>query len=233
MFVGDTGVGRIVRQTANRMADAGVEDPSDAEAVRRLGVIDLPLIQRKLNLHYSLTLDLFGSEQSTNAANFFNSGLKGRFREDQLDDDHRLHGDTYPVLRHEGGGFRSVEVPALQALNARLRDDFVEDCRSGLRRWNRAIAEAGIDFELRLPHIAFNRQIGEFNQLRVGPGGEVLDDATWEAHRAEWLPTTSDAEAISALMRPVTEPGAFASWIAPPRQGVGNKPIDFEYVQIP
>jgi benzoyl-CoA 2,3-dioxygenase component B len=33
-------------------------------------------------------------------------------------------------------------------------------------------------------------------------------------------------------MKPVTEPGQFASWIAPPRVGIDNKPGDFEYVKI-
>ena len=58
--------------------------------MRALGVIDLPTIQKKLNLHFTLSLDLFGSEVSTNAANFYNSGLKGRFQETKIDDDHRL-----------------------------------------------------------------------------------------------------------------------------------------------
>ena len=61
--------------------------------------IDLPTIQKKANLHFSLTLDLFGNEISTNAANAYHAGLKGRYREDKLDDDHRLLDGTYPVLR--------------------------------------------------------------------------------------------------------------------------------------
>ena len=63
------------------------------------GVIDLPTIQRYLNLYFAVTLDLFGSEVSTNAANAFNAGLKGRFRETQIEDDHRLENVTYPVLQ--------------------------------------------------------------------------------------------------------------------------------------
>ena len=63
------------------MRAAGIDDPYDIDRVRKLGVIDLPTIQKKLNLHFSLTLDLFGSEVCTNAANAFNAGLKGRFQE--------------------------------------------------------------------------------------------------------------------------------------------------------
>ena len=125
MFVGYTGVHRIVQATAKAMSEAGIEDPHDTERIRSLGVIDLPTIQRKVNLHFSLTLDLFGSEESTNAANFFNAGLKGRYHEDRLDDDHKLVSDTYPVMKLVDGLLKPVEVPALNALNTRLRDDFI------------------------------------------------------------------------------------------------------------
>src|SRR5499425_753360 len=60
MFVGETGVGRTIQRTCEAMKAAGIEDPGEIEKVRALGVIDLPTIQKKLNLHYSLSLDLFG-----------------------------------------------------------------------------------------------------------------------------------------------------------------------------
>src|SRR6201996_5279635 len=91
MFVGETGITRVVQRTCDAMKEAGITDPNDIAKVRALGVIDLPTIQKKLHLHYSLSLDLFGSEVSTNAANAFNSGIKGRFHETQIQDDHRLH----------------------------------------------------------------------------------------------------------------------------------------------
>jgi benzoyl-CoA 2,3-dioxygenase component B len=89
MFVGETGISRVVQRTCEAMKEAGISRPADVAKVRALGVIDLPTIQKKLNLHYTLSLDLFGSEVSTNAANAFNSGLKGRYRETQIEDDHR------------------------------------------------------------------------------------------------------------------------------------------------
>ncbi|MFQ5522759.1 MAG: benzoyl-CoA 2,3-epoxidase subunit BoxB [Acidimicrobiia bacterium] len=233
MFVGNTGVGRIVTRTAKAMREAGIEDPYDTERIRSLGVIDLPLIQRKVNLHFSLTLDLFGSEQSTNAANAFNAGLKGRYHETKIDDDHRLLDSTYPVMIHKNGGFEMEEVPALKALNARLRDDFVADCGGGIRRWNKAIAEQGIEFEIKLPHIAFHRQIGEFADLAVTPDGKVIDGDTWESNRDQWLPTADDKAFIEELMKPLYVPGKFASWIEPPKKGIMGKPIEFEYVLLP
>lgn len=233
MFVGATGVGRIVKRTAEAMRNADIEDPYEAEQVRSLGVIDLPLIQQKLNLHFSLTLDLFGSEESTNAANAFHAGLKGRYHETAIEDDHQLIGSTYPVTKYVDDGFRQIQVPALNALNARLRDDYVEDCRGGVRRWNRYIADAGIDFELMLPHIAFHREVGEFAGLHVTPHGELVDAATWNARSADYLPDDNDKAFIEELMIQVTTPGEFASWIAPPQKGIGGQPVEFEYVQIP
>src|SRR4051794_35840707 len=134
MFVGETGVQRIVQRTCQAMRDAGIDDPTDIERVRALGVIDLPTLQKKANLHFSLTLDLFGNEISTNAANAYHAGIKGRFREDKLDDDHSLESATYPVLRLGDGAIVKADVPALSALNMRLRDDFVADCTAGVGR---------------------------------------------------------------------------------------------------
>ncbi len=139
MFVGESGIGRTIQRTCEAMRQAGIEDPADVAKVRALGVIDLPTIQKKLNLHYSLTLDLFGAEISTNAANFYNAGLKGRFHETGIDDDHRLLAATYPVLKMVDGRIVAVEEPALTALNMRLRDDFSNDCAKGVERWHRII----------------------------------------------------------------------------------------------
>ena len=233
MFVGYTGVQRIIERTCEAMGEAGIEDPFEIEAVRDLGVIDLPTIQRKTNLHFSLTLDLFGSEVSTNAANFFNAGIKGRFHEERLKDDHQLRTATYPIAKLVDGGLRRVEVPALNALNARLRDDFIDDCQGGLTRWNRTIAITGIDFEIRLPHIAFNRAIGEFAAIEVSPVGDVLITDEWTGQRGNWLPDTDDDAYIQSLMQPELDPGKFAGWISPPTTGVHNKPEDFLYVKLP
>jgi benzoyl-CoA 2,3-dioxygenase component B len=233
MFVGYTGVKRIVEATAKAMAAAGVEDPYDTDAVRRLGVIDLPTVQRKVNLHYSLTLDLFGSEESTNAANFFNAGLKARYHEERIDDDHKLREDTYPVMKLVDGELKQVDVPALNGLNSRLRDDFMDDCLAGIGRWNKEIASHGIDFRITLPHVAFNRGIGEFTDLSVSPTGDVLTEDQFEESRQDWLPTADDRAYIESIMQPHFEPGVFARWIAPPNKGINQKPMDFEYVRLP
>jgi benzoyl-CoA 2,3-dioxygenase component B len=232
MFVGETGVTRVIQRTCEAMKEAGINDPNNIAAVRKLGVIDLPTIQKKANLHFSLTLDLFGNEISTNAANAFHGGLKGRYREDRLKDDHQLESGTYPVLRLIDGKIQNEDVPALSALNMRLRDDYVVDANVGVGRWNKVIADIGIPFQIKLPHVAFHRHIGEFASVMTDVDGNLLNDAEWNKRRGEFLPSDGDRAFIESLMQPQFEPAKFASWIAPPKVGIDNKPGEFEYVKI-
>jgi benzoyl-CoA 2,3-dioxygenase component B len=60
----------------------------------------------------------------------------------------------------------------------------------------------------------------------------MLSDAEWQKRRGEFLPSDNDRDFIESLMKPESEPGKFASWIAPPKVGIDNKPGDFEYVKI-
>jgi benzoyl-CoA 2,3-dioxygenase component B len=232
MFVGETGVGRTIRRTCEAMKAAGIEDPYDTDRIRALGVIDLPLILKKLNLHYTLSLDLFGQEVSTNAANAFNAGVKGRYRENHLEDDHKLGGATYPVCQLIDGELKMVDLPALTAINARLRDDYSRDAAGGVRRWNKIIEKLGIDFELKLPHGSFHRKIGVFAGKLFNPEGEQISATEWEDNVTDWLPTTADGDYIQSVMIPCREPGQYAGWIAPPKVGINNKPGDFEYVKL-
>src|SRR5262249_29818735 len=194
MYVGETGVGRTVERTCQAMKEAGIEDPYDIAAVRKLGVIDLPTIQKKANLHFSLSLDLFGNEVSTNAANYYNSGLKGRYQERSIKDDHLLQGATYPVGKLISGQIKMVDEPALTAINTRLRDDYVADCAKGMDNWNKAIEKAGIAFRFKLPHVAFHRHIGEFQSVKASPDGMILGDSAWEKQKGDWLPSKADGD---------------------------------------
>ncbi len=232
MFVGETGVGRIIQATIAAMNAAGITDPHDIGKVRDLGVIDLPTIQKKLNLHYTLSLDLFGQEVSTNAANAFNAGIKGRYQEIRLKDDHKLTDDTYTVRTVKDGKIVAEEAPALTAINMRLRDDYVRDAAGGVGRWNKIIDRAGIDFALKLPHEGFHRQIGVFSAVSVDPDGNIISGEEWAANAGKWLPTKADGDFIQSLMKPCYEPGKYARWIAPPKVGIDNKPGDFEYVKL-
>jgi len=232
MFVGETGVGRVIQRTCEAMKDAGIEDPYEIDKIRALGVIDLPTIQKKLNLHYTLSLDLFGQEVSTNAANAFNSGIKGRYMEGRIEDDHRLSDALYPVRSVVDGQIILRDAPALTAINMRLRDDYVRDASGGVKRWNKLIEKLGIAFEMKMPHEGFHRKIGVFSAVSVDPAGNVIDKQEWDAKAKDWLPTKADGDFIQSLMKPVTKPGEFAGWIAPPKVGINNMPGDFEYVKL-
>ena len=232
MLVGRTGVARVIQQTSEVMKEQGIADPLNVAGARKHGIIDLPTIQKKINFHFSVTLDLFGAEISTNAANAFNASIKGRFGEPRIDDDHQLHHDTYPVIQHVNGELKQMDVPAISAVNARLLDVYIDECTNIVTSWNRIIAEAGIDFEVRLPHRGFNRQVGEFSECSVSPEGELMTDAEWQQMNTEWLPSDDDGEFIVSLMKSEYGLGKFAPWIAAPKTGIDGKPGDFEYVRI-
>jgi benzoyl-CoA 2,3-dioxygenase component B len=224
MFVGAGGIGRVVQRTADLMRE---HDTSD---VAPYGGINLDTLQRYLNLHYSVSLDLFGAEASTNAANFYAAGLKGRFQESDRDDDHKLHGRSVDVPIVDDTGIGTRQVPLLSALNATLQKDYIDDCQKGVDRWNRILEPVG--GHMTLPHLGFHRAVGAFAHSFVAPEGGVVTQAEWEANRSIWLPTEDDRRHVTSLMKPVIEPGRMASWIAPPSTGIHQRPVEFEYVQV-
>jgi len=179
-----------------------------------------------------VTIDLFGADQSSNAAIFYSSGLKGRFEEGKRGDDHVLKGQTYKVLEVHNGQIVEKDVPMLNALNEVLRDDYIRDSVAGVGRWNRVLEKAGIPNRLVAPHKAFNRQIGALAGVKTTPEGKVITDAEWAARKDEWLPTPGDFAFVASLMGRVVDPGKFAGWIAPPVMGINRQPVDFEYVRF-
>jgi benzoyl-CoA 2,3-dioxygenase component B len=229
MFVGESGVARVLARTAQVMKEHGVEDSNE---VRKLGVIDLPTIQRYLNFHFSVTIDLFGADQSSNAATFYTTGLKGRFEETKRDDDHLLKDQTYKILDVVDGRLVEREMPMLNSLNEVLRDDYIRDSVAGVNRWNKVLEKNGSSFRLTTPHKTFNRKIGSFSSLRISPEGQPISEAEWQANVRNWLPSEEDRAFVASLMGRVVEPGKMANWIAPPPVGINRQPIDFEYVRF-
>ena len=226
MYVGETGFQRV----AQRAAELAVEH--DTLDIRPYGAIDLPTLQKYVNFHFSICLDLFGQEKSTNAANFYTMGLKGRFQETRIKDDHLLDGDSFLVPEPLGNSVQIAEVPALTSINERLRNDYRDDCQRGIDRINKVIAATGCDYKITLPHTAFHRSIGTFVDVHATPDGQIISDERWEAERDQWLPTEKDREYIRSLMVQVTEPGKVAGWLSPPPRGVADKPIEYDYVHL-
>jgi benzoyl-CoA 2,3-dioxygenase component B len=225
LFVGDTGLNRVVRRTAELMREHG------DDGVRAAGGIPLDLIQRYINLWYSLSLDLFGGEVSSNAADFFATGLKGRWKEDKYEE-HTGLGQTYGMKKVVDGRLVEEDVPLRNAMNEVLRDAYVADCMKGLGRWNKSLVKAGLSDQIFLPDRKFHRQIGIYSDLFFSPTGELIDQATFEKGASEWLPSEEDQAYVASLMKPVYEPGKMASWIAPPLRGVNGREMDFDYVRL-
>jgi len=226
MFVGETGIGRVVRRTGQLMRESKDGD------VRELGGIPLDIIQRYINFWYSYSLDLFGGEISSNAADFFAAGLKGRYQEQRKYDEHVAAGDMYTLTGVEDGKLQPREVPLRNALNEVLRQEYVKDSERALARWNKYLSEAGVTETLYLPSTHFHRHVGEYAGHSFDIAGNLIPAEEFKQRQAEWLPTMEDREYVRRLMHPVTEPGKLASWIAPPAAGVKGKPFEFEYVRL-
>ncbi|PRX48208.1 benzoyl-CoA 2,3-dioxygenase component B [Prauserella shujinwangii] len=227
MFVGTTGVDRVVTRSAELIREHDTDD------IASHGGIPLGIIQKYINFHYSVSLDLFGSETSTNAANYYTAGLKGRWLETRRKDDHKLTDDSGFLDRPgDDGTWVQEEVQKILLLNLDLRTEYIADCQSGVKRWNRILENNGIDFRFRLPHPGFNRDVGINAGHHVTPDGTIVDEPTWQRGRKHWLPTDEDLTFVRSLMIPVHERGKIAGWVAPPAGGINGKPFDYEYVYL-
>jgi benzoyl-CoA 2,3-epoxidase subunit B len=226
MFVGTTGIDRVVERTAQVMTG------NDTDEVAAHGAIPLPVIQKYLNFHYSVSLDLFGGETSTNVANYYTAGLKGRWMEERRKDDHLLDSDSILVDALLDGQIGHTEVSALTGLNTDLRREYIADCEGGVKRWNRILAGAGLPHRLALPHPAFNRKVGAFAGIEASPSGEVLSADEWQQRKSQWLPTDTDKTHVRSLMHPVYQRGKIAAWLTPPRNGINGQPFNYDYVHL-
>jgi benzoyl-CoA 2,3-dioxygenase component B len=224
MFVGETGVGRVVKRTLEVMKEIGTDDP---DAVRRHGAVDLPTIQRYMNFWFTSSLDLFGSEVSSNAASSFANGIKGRPDEAQYQD-HICNEASYELETPQG----KEAVSLRNAMNEVLRNAYIKDCEIGVKRWNMQISRAGFDFQLRLPSPRFRRAIGVWANAPTDPQGKAISREEFERGMPGWIPNEGDRAFVISLMQRVMEPGKMAGWIAPPDRGINNLPVDYEYVRL-
>jgi benzoyl-CoA 2,3-epoxidase subunit B len=229
MFVGDSGISRIVKRSVEVMKELGTDHP---EAIRNAGAVDLPAIQKYLNFWFSSSLDLFGGDSSSNAASYFANGLKGRPDEHRFED-HVALNQTYTLELPDGtGGIRTEQIPMRNAMNEVAREAYVKDCMTGLNRWNKVIADFGSNFQLTLPSARFHRSVGSWASVPTDPAGKPIGRQEYEAHLDKWLPTEDDRAFVRSLMKGVFDRGKMAAWIAPPERGINQQSVDFEYVKL-
>jgi len=230
LFVGETGLARTIRRTAQLMRE------NESEDVRPYGGIPLDIIQKYINYWFSVSLDLFGNEDSSNAANYFAHGLKGRFNEANR----KLYPD--PVGREGNYGYlgvdeeqrrlHEVEIPMRRAMNAVLRDAYIEDCERAVARWNKILEQEDSRLRVLLPSVRFHRLVGTYSRAHFDPHGNMISKDEFESRRDEFLPTRVDRDYVKSVQFLVTERGKFANWIAPPQHGIHGRPLDFEYVRL-
>ncbi|MDG1405980.1 MAG: benzoyl-CoA 2,3-epoxidase subunit BoxB [Planctomycetota bacterium] len=226
LFVGQTGIGRVIMRTCevmNAYPDADVTEH---------GVVPLEMIQRYINFWVSSSTDLYGGEVSSNAANFFAAGLKGRCYEGKRYTEHTAMQESYVIEKLVDGKIVKEEVPLRNALNEVLRTDYLDDNQKGVDYWNRILTKANIDFAFCLPHRRFNRAIGIYANNRFDTQGNPLTEAEFVANQDKWLPKDEDRQYVSSLMVSVTEPGKYAGWIAPPSKDLNGQAADFDYVRL-
>jgi benzoyl-CoA 2,3-dioxygenase component B len=224
MFVGETGVGRVVKRTLEVMKELHTDDPA---AIRNHGAIDLPTIQRYLNFWFTSSMDLFGSEVSSNAASSFANGIKGRPDEGQYQD-HVCTEATYELETPQG----KESVSLRNAMNEVMRSSYIKDCEIGVKRWNMQIQRAGFHFRLALPSPRFRRSIGVWANVATDPEGRAIGRDEHDRRLPEWLPSEDDRAFARSVMQRVVEPGKMAGWIAPPDRGINNLSVDYEYVRL-
>jgi len=226
MFVGQTGLGRVIERSCQLLKEGGGRD------VSTLGGIPLETIQKYINFWSSSSNDLFGGEISSNASNFFGAGLKGRANEEKLSVDHVALEGSYPMEVLEQGRLEKKDVPLRNAMNEVLRDEYVSDNEKGVEYFNKICEKNGAEFRFQLPHRRFNRRIGMFSEARFDPAGTMIDEASWQRRVDGWLPTQGDREFVKSLMVPCHVRGKIAGWIEPPAKGIDGKPFDYEYVRL-
>lgn len=225
LFVGQTGVQRVIRRACELMNEHDTED------IQKFGGIPLGIIQKYINFWFSSSVDLFGSEVSSNAATYFASGLKGRAYEEKLYADHKAIDGHYDFLNFHAGKLTKDEVPLRNAVNEILRDSYVSDIDKAVLKWNKEIAKHNISFEVSIPSRLFNRTVGCYSEGIFDPKGQLISKADWENQKGTWLPTEADRTFVKSLMRPEYGRGKIADWIAPPLRGINGNPFDLEYVK--
>ena len=229
MQVGETGITRMIQRTLEVMNELNTDS---VETIRNAGVIDLQTIQRYINFWFSSSLDLFGSEISSNSATAFANGLKGRPDEMRYED----HSEKNTTFTFEGLSLENTietqTIPMRNAMNEITRRAYVTDCEVGLKRWNRLIKKAGYDIQLKLPSTRFRRNIGIWAGVDVNPEGKIISKDNFDKNIGSWLPSDNDKEFINSLMVQVIEVNKTAGWIAAPNRGINNMDIGYDYVNL-
>ena len=136
MFVGETGLGRVVKRTLEVMKEIGTDDPATDARRRRGRPADAAEVPQLLVLELARPVRLgdlveLGGE--------LRQRPEGPARRDAVRGSRssRVRPSSWTRPRGE------QTVPMLNALNEVMRESYLKDCEIGLKRWNRQIERAG------------------------------------------------------------------------------------------
>ena len=155
-----------------------------------------------------MTIDLFGADQSSNAATFYSSGLKGRYEEGKRDrrpcaegpDLQGARGAERPAGREGSADAQRAERGAARRLHQGLggrRRPLEQGAREGRHaaRACRCRTRRSTARSARSP------------ASRCRPTAASSSEAEWAAQEDEWLPTPDDFAFVASLMGRVRRAG--------------------------
>ena len=232
MFVGDTGISRVIKRTLEVMKELGTRRsrwrcarparsilPTDAEVSEFL----VQLVARSVRLGDLVQRGLVFRERTEGASG------RGALRRPHCRRSDRTRW-KFPMA---SGGVRTEQIPMRNAMNEVTRGSYVKDCEIGVTRWNRLIEKAGYSLPPGAAQHALPPQHRHLGRRADRSHGQA-DHAgrIQRAQIASWLPSDGDRAYILSLMHGVSRAGKMAAWIAPPDRGINSNPVDYEYVKL-
>jgi benzoyl-CoA 2,3-dioxygenase component B len=226
MFVGETGVQRVVKRACELMKQPGGD-------VRAQGGIDLPTVQKYLNLWYTLSLG------SVRRRGVVQRGGCVRRRDQGTPQGRQVRRSTSswtPSSRWtcwRTARWSTRTSPCATRSTRCCAPSTARTARAASSAGTRPCATRASTSSSSCPRPSSTARSACGRAFGFAPDGTRLTDEEWNRRRGEWLPTQADEDYVKSLMRPVTEPGKMASWLAPPLKGINNLPGEFEYVKLP
>jgi len=234
------GVDRVVQRTVE--GDARARPPTTWPAWVRSRCRSS---RSTLNFHYSVSLDLFGGETSTNVANYYTAGAQGPLARGPAQGrsqarQRRDHGGRPADRRSQWRAEHRADRGSWRwsALNTDLRREYISDCQGGVKRWNRILEEGGVSQAAAGCRTSpSNRQGGAaFAGIEATPGRrEDPGWRKWQRRQGQWLPTdVGQGRYVRSLMQPVHQRGK--DWPhGSHRRGKRHQtaqPFDYDYVHL-
>ena len=140
------------------------------------GRIPVPIIQRYYNKWLPTSFDLFGTDHSSSAQWSYVWGLKGRYNERD-----------------------ARETADKEHLNEASRELYRDEVQKLTDSLNKLISED--QPKLVVPHLSFNRQIGEHRGKLCTVAGEPLSAEQYQGYLPTVLPSEADKETLRSIMK--------------------------------